>query len=131
MQPRFIVDAVAALNRDLEETKPWEVARTPHRASELSVLLGRHLQAARQIADALAPILPGLSRRLQQQLNARDGRLPTAQPVFARLDVSGTMNLDGRRDDVTDILKTTGRSPLDQAEASALGKLADRLPVFS
>lgn len=33
-------------------------------------------------------------------------------------------------DDVTYILKTTGRAPRDKAERAALGGLADRLPVL-
>lgn len=85
---QVIVDAVAALNRDLEETKPWEVARQPHRVGELSPLLGRHLRAGREIAKALTPIVPGLSQRLRHQLGPVEGRLPKPSPAFTRLDTA-------------------------------------------
>lgn len=86
---QIIVDAVARLNRDLEETKPWEVARQPHRLGELSNLLAHHLQDARQIAEALAPITPGLSEQLRHQLEPVEGRLPKPVPSFIRLDTPG------------------------------------------
>ncbi|HEX6236121.1 MAG TPA: methionine--tRNA ligase [Acidimicrobiales bacterium] len=87
---RRIVDAVATLNRDLEATRPWEVARAGDdgdrgRQGELDALLARHVATARRIARAARPIVPDLAARLAHQLGG-DGRdLPTPIPAVARL----------------------------------------------
>jgi methionyl-tRNA synthetase len=85
-----VVDEVTALNRDLEATRPWALARDPDRAAELDRLLDRHLATARAIATAAEPIVPGLAARLLDQLGGADGgptaALPTPAPAFARLD---------------------------------------------
>ena len=75
-----LLDAIAALNRDLEATAPWRLS--PDRsAAELSGLLGRQLAAARAIASAATPIIPVLANRLGEHLAAHDG----GGPPFARL----------------------------------------------
>jgi methionyl-tRNA synthetase len=81
----LVVEAVAALNRDLAATEPWQVARDPARAGELDRLLARHTASAAEIAAALAPLLPGLAGRLQALLA---GDAP-AGPAAARLEVAG------------------------------------------
>jgi methionyl-tRNA synthetase len=81
----LVVEAVAALNRDLAATEPWRVARDPAEAGELDRLLARHTASASEIADALAPLAPGLSGRLRALLA---GEAP-AGPAAARLEVAG------------------------------------------
>ena len=82
----LVVAAVAAVNRDLEETRPWALARDPARAAELDAVLGRQLAAIREIAAAIGPIVPGLAARLRQRLSpGPDGRLPPPVPLFPRL----------------------------------------------
>ena len=86
-----VVDEVTALNRDLEATQPWALARDPDRAADLDRLLRRHVATARAIAAAAAPIVPSLASRLLDQLGGGDGlhvpeRLPAPAPAFARLD---------------------------------------------
>ncbi len=82
----LILEAVDALNRDLELTKPWQLAASADAAAgaELDALLAQHLESARRIAVAAAPIVPGLSARL---LDALAGA-PTSGPLVARLDVA-------------------------------------------
>jgi len=75
-----LLDAVAALNRDLEATAPWRLS-PDERAAELSRLLGRQLAAASAIANAATPIIPVLANRLGEHLAAHDG----GGPPFARL----------------------------------------------
>ena len=75
-----LLDAVAALNRDLEATAPWRLS-PDRRAAELGGLLGRQLAAARAIASAATPIIPVLANRLGEHLAAHDG----GGPPFARL----------------------------------------------
>jgi methionyl-tRNA synthetase len=81
---RLVVEAAAALNRDLEATAPWRLARDAGRAGELDPLLAGHVAAVRTIARTAAPIVPRLAARLLDQLGTA-GRLPAPAPVFARL----------------------------------------------
>src|SRR5262245_15198281 len=88
----LVVDAVAALNRDLAATEPWRVARDPDRAGQLDRLLARHLASAAEIAAAVAPLVPGLAARLRALLA---GEAP-AGPAAARLAVAPGTSGPGR-----------------------------------
>ena len=80
---RLLRTAVAALNRDLEDTRPW--AATGERERErLDALLARHVRSARIIARVAQPIVPAVSAALLEQLGG-DGRLPEPRPVVRRL----------------------------------------------
>jgi methionyl-tRNA synthetase len=81
----LVVEALAALNRDLEATAPWALARDPDRRGGLAAVLGRQVAAARELAAAAAPVVPGLAARLQAQLTPVDGRLPAPVPGVARI----------------------------------------------
>ena len=81
---RLVVEAAAALNRHLEATAPWRLARDAGRAGELDPLLAGQVAAARTIARTAAPIVPRLAARLLDQLGTA-GRLPAPAPAFARL----------------------------------------------
>jgi methionyl-tRNA synthetase len=86
----LINDAVAALNRDLETTKPWQVTKETadgQTGATLDSLLARYVQSARIIACAAEPIVPDLSNRLRDQLGKAD-RLPDPEPAFARIDTT-------------------------------------------
>ena len=89
---QLISDAVTALNRDLEISQPWVIAKAeavgrPPAGRELDVLLVRHLLSARAIASAATPIVPGLAARLLDQLgNDRRGSQP--RPAFLRIEWS-------------------------------------------
>ena len=80
-----IVDAVGALNQDLEATAPWKLAKDPNAARELDAVLSQQLATARVIADALAPITPSLAARARRQLAAYP-RLPALEPLIRRLE---------------------------------------------
>ncbi|MDA8281912.1 MAG: methionine--tRNA ligase, partial [Actinomycetota bacterium] len=60
-----LLDAVATLNRDLEATSPWKLAKDPARSDELDRILLRHHRSATVLVEALAPILPGLAASLR------------------------------------------------------------------
>ena len=94
---RLLNEAVAAVNRDLETTKPWKIAKNETTESrprlELDRLLARYVLSARVIAQAAEPIIPGLSARLQDQLGRTD-QLPDPEPVFARIDKGVTPAVD-------------------------------------
>ncbi len=80
-----IVDGVGTLNRDLEATAPWTLAKEPESADRLDVVLSVQLATARVIAEALAPITPALAERAIRQLTASPF-LPPAEPLLARLE---------------------------------------------
>ena len=84
---RLLVEAVGALNADLESTEPWRLAKDPSRREELVTALSRQLHRARTIARAAEPVVPDLAARLRHQLGAGEsGRLPDPEPAFRRLD---------------------------------------------
>lgn len=82
---KALLDAVAAVNRDVEATAPWSIAKDPARAVDFDRALVRHQRSAARIVEALAPILPGLSARLARQLTPSAGRLPPLSPAYPRL----------------------------------------------
>lgn len=81
-----IVDAVSALNRDLEGTAPWMLAKEPAQAERLDKLLVCHLRSVTEIVAALAPIIPDLAMRLQHQLGGRGTTLQPPTPGFRRIE---------------------------------------------
>jgi methionyl-tRNA synthetase len=84
---RLVCEAVASLNRDLEDSKPWAVAKEvgPRAEQTLDTLLARYVPSARAIAGAVAPIVPTLSARLLERL-VSSSQLPTLEPAFARIE---------------------------------------------
>jgi methionyl-tRNA synthetase len=88
----LIRQAIADLNRALETTKPWEIAKEERRApgrhpTALDAHLASYVLSARVIASAAEPIIPGLAKRLLDQLG-RTAQLPDARPAFARIERS-------------------------------------------
>lgn len=79
-----IVDAIDTLNRDIEATAPWKLARQPERANELAKLLGTYVSSLRSITDAIRPITPELADLIDTQLNLDPSTSPSA--VFQRID---------------------------------------------
>jgi len=84
---RSICEAISALNRDLEDTKPWVIAK------ELGALAGgtldrhlsRYVAGAREISQAGAPFVPSLSERLREQLG-NSSRFSPPVPAFPRIE---------------------------------------------
>jgi methionyl-tRNA synthetase len=85
---RAVAEAVTALNRDIEASRPWALATREREgdagaAAELDVVLARQVGAARALAVAVAPVVPGLAAVLERQL-AGEVLAPPA-PAFARI----------------------------------------------
>ncbi|MEV0130050.1 methionine--tRNA ligase [Dactylosporangium sp. NPDC050688] len=81
--------AVAAGNRQVEATRPWELAKREAAGDaaaggELDAVLGGLVASCREIARELSPFLPSGAARLAAQLGDGD-RVGTAEPVFPRL----------------------------------------------
>lgn len=86
---RSICEAITALNRDLEDTKPWLIAKDsgPFADRTLDRHLSRYLASAREISRVVAPFVPSLSKRLGDQLGSSP-QLPSPTPAFRRIDHS-------------------------------------------
>jgi methionyl-tRNA synthetase len=84
---RFVCDAVATLNREIEGARPWALAKEvgPQAVSRLDSLFARYVAGARAIASAVAPFVPSLSSQLLEQLGS-SSRLPAPHPVFVRIE---------------------------------------------
>jgi len=82
----LVSDAVAALNRDLEVSQPWRIAKDPARVDELEAVLARQIATAQVIGTAIEPIVPSLAQRLLDQLGHGDAKLPEPTPAFARIE---------------------------------------------
>ena len=96
---------VRRLNRHVEQTKPWELAKDPERAAELDRALYELADGLRIAAVALSAYLPETSERILESLgqpldiawdNVAYGRteaiagLEPAQPLFPRIDEPAT-----------------------------------------
>ncbi len=100
-----IWDFVRRLNRHVEQTKPWELAKDETRAAELDRALYELADGLRVAAVALAAFLPDTAERILTALgqpldvaweNAASGRTAPAtgiepsQPLFPRIDEPAT-----------------------------------------
>jgi methionyl-tRNA synthetase len=78
-----IVGAINELNRHIERSAPWKLARDPDRAHELDRLLATYVATLESIARAIEPIVPELAIRTVGQLDSRSSARPV--PVYERL----------------------------------------------
>jgi methionyl-tRNA synthetase len=100
-----IWDYVRGLNRYVEQTKPWELAKDPGRAADLDRALYELADGLRIAAIALSAYLPETSERILETLrqpgdlaweNVAYGRtealsgIEPAQPLFPRIDEPAT-----------------------------------------
>jgi methionyl-tRNA synthetase len=96
-----IWDFVRRLNRYVEQTKPWELARDPGRRADLDRVLHDLADGLRVTAVALAAYVPGTSERILAALgqpahvawdDVSPGRtvaasgIGPAEPLFPRID---------------------------------------------
>jgi methionyl-tRNA synthetase len=84
---QLIIDAVKALNRDLDATAPWQLAKDPALAGHLDVLLARYATSIIEILSALGPVAPDLCDRLRSQVGPPGQRLAPPSPGFQRVEV--------------------------------------------
>jgi methionyl-tRNA synthetase len=97
-----IWDVVRGLNRHVEQTKPWEIAKDESRTDELDRVLYELADGLRAVAVALSSFLPETSARILTALRQPDdlswelvapGRaqpaegIEAAEPLFPRVDL--------------------------------------------
>ena len=100
-----IWEVVRGLNRHVEATAPWQLAKDAERADELDRVLYDLADGLRTVAVALAAYLPGTSERILAALGQPAGArwdevaygrtrpvagLEAAQPLFPRVDEPAT-----------------------------------------
>ncbi|HET6874920.1 MAG TPA: methionine--tRNA ligase [Acidimicrobiales bacterium] len=85
---QLVLDAVAVLNRDLESTAPWRVARQP--GAVLDPLLATYWRSAVILAEAVEPVVPDLAGRLKHLLGHDALTLPAPVAAFPRLQSAPT-----------------------------------------
>ncbi|WP_369264912.1 methionine--tRNA ligase [Streptomyces sp. R35] len=81
---------VEEANRCIDTARPWELARAERQGedvatSQLDAVLATLVTACRVLADELRPFIPDAAARIAQQVTPVDGSLPTAHPLFPRL----------------------------------------------
>jgi methionyl-tRNA synthetase len=79
--------AVFACNQYVDTHAPWALRKTdPER---MAAVLGTLVAAIRELARAIAPVIPGSAERLLGTIDAGAGGAPIAQPVplFPRLEL--------------------------------------------
>ncbi|MEO7635369.1 MAG: methionine--tRNA ligase [Sphingomicrobium sp.] len=79
--------AVFACNAYVDTQAPWTLRKTdPER---MRAVLGTLVVAVRQLAEAIAPVIPDSAARLLAAIDAGEGGAPIAQPValFPRLEL--------------------------------------------
>jgi methionyl-tRNA synthetase len=75
-------DFVSVMNRYLNETEPWKLAKDPARRDDVAAVLHDALEGLRIIAVFALPVMPGAAARLWEQLGIAEPldaqRLPAA-----------------------------------------------------
>jgi len=82
--------AVFACNAYVDTMAPWALKKTdPQR---MAGVLGTIVEAVRQLAQAIVPVVPGSANRLLELIASGANGDPIAQPtpVFPRLELAGT-----------------------------------------
>ena len=68
---RAIFELIAAANRYVDSTAPWQLAKLPSNAAALEHCLSSLVYALKASARLLAPFLPGTAREINARLEPR------------------------------------------------------------
>lgn len=82
-------------NRYVNQTRPWEPARSPGAAAQLDAVLGSLYLSCRVLGGELVPFLPEAAARITAQLTPgpAGSPLPRPAPAFRRLNPGPTVRL--------------------------------------
>ncbi|MDR1354230.1 MAG: methionine--tRNA ligase, partial [Oscillospiraceae bacterium] len=70
--PKALVEIwkiVAAANKYIESTTPWELAKNPENRSALAAVLHNLLETLRFVSILIMPVMPESAKKLQEHLN--------------------------------------------------------------
>jgi methionyl-tRNA synthetase len=82
-----IVRHGSALNQYVDHHAPWKAAKQPGGEPSAHNTLSVACQHVRQIAELLAPFVPGLAAEILRRLDAEAGRVAKGGPLLARLEL--------------------------------------------
>jgi len=81
----YVWDKVHTLNKNIDEEKPWELAKDPERTTELNQVLVRLAQDLLKIASLLRPFIPETAEQIFEIFNAKEAVIqPPKTPLFPR-----------------------------------------------
>jgi methionyl-tRNA synthetase len=75
---------VRRLNRYVEETAPWQLARDPERAAELDRTLASLIEGLRTVNVMLEPFMPETTAKLRAALGSPGGSIEPLEPLFPK-----------------------------------------------
>ena len=79
----IILDKVQGLNREIDNKKPWELAKDADRHTELVMILEEMADELLQIAYLLKPFLPDVTEAISATF-ANEKILPPTTPLFPK-----------------------------------------------
>ncbi|RIK99995.1 MAG: methionine--tRNA ligase [Proteobacteria bacterium] len=89
LQPQQALAAIVVfaseVNRFLDATKPWKLAKLPSGLNEATKILGVAGRAVAALAELLAPFLPEASARIEAKLAAAP--ITRGEPLFPRVEL--------------------------------------------
>ncbi|MFR3091624.1 MAG: class I tRNA ligase family protein [Eggerthella lenta] len=146
------------VNLYVEESAPWNLAKSEETADQLAAVIYNALEAIRIIALYLAPFMPNTSAEVFRRLSLGDvtavtdieaatawGQLPAGNaveigdPLFPRLDMDAidpsmeTVS-DDERQNLSSMIRSSGRSAstaVTAVDAPSLGRWPTRTPTCS
>lgn len=96
-----IMDFARRLNKYIDETMPWALAKDPEQKPRLMTVLYNLLEGIRLLSAVLSPIMPQCSDSISEQIGngdrtltfgvADEYRIGNAIPLFVRLDAEKVM----------------------------------------
>jgi methionyl-tRNA synthetase len=75
---------VRRLNRYVEETAPWQLARDPERAAELDRTLASLIEGLRTVNVMLEPFMPETTAKLRAAFGSPGGSIEPLEPLFPK-----------------------------------------------
>ena len=83
----YVWEKVQAINKEIDEKKPWELNKVPEKHDELVAILTGLAEELLQVAELLKPFLPDTAEQIIAVFDgsAADGKIvPPAAPLFPK-----------------------------------------------
>ena len=124
-----IWEFIGAVNRYIDTTQPWALAKDPARASELNRVLVTLADSLRFLGVILAPFLPDAAAKIRRAIG--DGREPSlANAAMGRINtIPRVERLSGLFPRVVAAGETVSVGLTEQASVVKTEKQADRLTI--
>lgn len=101
-----IMDAVSAVDRYINEKKPWEMAKSG-KTKELEHVLGNVYASIEKISGLLEPFMPETCEKIAKQMGFGKGKVADAENLFPRIEEKTEEKKMESRPDITDKVPET------------------------